>query len=306
MKKNSFSLLLLLLTTGLLSSGTLANTYSLPPTSETVVGQVQYSTTAFNETVVDIAKRYNLGVNQVANANHHLDPGRGFPSGAVLKLSTSYILPPLPRQGIVINLSEMRLYYYPPGSGIVKTYPVGIGKVGKVIPLTKTFVAQKLVNPIWTPTPDIRAYNRAQGIILPAYIPPGPDNPLGPYAIYLGIPEFRIHSTIFPESIGKRASFGCIRMNESDIKDFFPLVTVKTPVNIVDLPTKIGWQDNKLYLEAHPPLEESPAPSASYAGMVQLISQSTQNQPTLVDWQLVSYLASQHDGAPHEIGVRIP
>ncbi len=305
MNKKAFLSLLLIIASPWLTSSVSASTYSLPAPSNTLVGQIQYSPTIYNENVVDITKRYDIGFNQITNANPQIDPKRGFPSGVLLKIPTEFILPPLPRQGIVINLSEMRLYYFVPGSGVVKTYPVGIGKVGKTIPLTHTFVARKIVNPTWTPTPDIRAYNREQGIILPANIPPGPDNPLGPYAIYLGIPEYRIHSTIFPESIGKRASFGCIRMIEADIQDFFPLVTPKTPVLIVDIPTKVGWLDNKLFLEAHPSLSERPTASTTYAGMVQLIQQTTKGQVTLVDWQLVDYIANTHDGVPHEVGVRI-
>ncbi len=283
----------------------LASTYSLPDSAESVVGEVQFVTSSSRETIVDLAKQYNLGFDQIKNANPQLDPKHALPSGDVLKLPTAFILPPLPRQGVVINLPEMRIYYFPKGSDIVMTYPVGIGKVGKTVPLTSTFVARKVTNPTWTPTEPIREFNREQGIILPKSIPPGPDNPLGPYAIYLGIPEYRIHSTIFPESIGKRASFGCIRMNESDIKDFFALLTPKTPVNIVDIPTKVGWQDDKLYLEAHPPLEERPTSTSTYAGIVSLIQQATKNQDVLVDWSTVEYLARIHDGVPHEIGVRL-
>jgi len=282
-----------------------ANTYSLPSTHEALVGHVEYSATIYNENVVDVTKRYNVGFNQIVNANPQLDTSRGFPAGVTLKVPTAFILPPSPREGIVVNLAEMRLYYFPKGSDIVKTYPVGIGKVGKTIPLTNTYVSRKILNPTWTPTADIRAYNRNQGIILPANIPPGPDNPLGPYAIYLGIPEYRIHSTIYPDSIGRRASFGCIRMVEEDIKDFFPLVHPKIPVTIINIPTKLGWLDNKLYMEAHPGLEEYPATDTTYEGMVNLIDQATANEPTLVDWQMVSFLAKQHDGIPHEIGVKI-
>jgi L,D-transpeptidase ErfK/SrfK len=303
MKKSNLSKLVFLLTSSLYLLPVFASTYYLPAASEALIGSVQYDSTRYNDNVVEVAKRYNLGVNQVANANPHIDPGRGFQAGESLKLPTAFILPPLPRQGIVINLSEMRLYYFPADSGIVKTYPVGIGKVGKTIPLTRTFVSRKVINPIWTPTSNIRAYNRQQGIILPAYIPPGPDNPLGPYAIYLGIPEYRIHSTIFPESIGRRASFGCIRMNESDIKDFFPLISAKTPVNIVDIPTKVGWQGNKLFLEAHPPLEERPSFYSTYTGMVALIEEATRHRPAIINWELVAYLAKEQDGTPHEIGL---
>jgi L,D-transpeptidase ErfK/SrfK len=259
----------------------------------------------YNENVGDITTRFDLGFNEITEANPQIDPGRGFSTGVVLKLPMKYILPSLPREGIIVNLSEMRLYYFLPDSGIVKTYPVGIGKIGKTIPLTRTIVSRKIINPTWTPTENIRAFNREQGVILPATIPPGPDNPLGPYAIYLGIPEYRIHSTIYPESVGKRASFGCIRMIESDIKDFFPIVTAKTPVLIVDIPTKLGWQSNHLFLEAHRPLEERPSSTSSYEGMVDLIQGATQSQPVFVDWQMVNYIAKTKDGVPHEIGVRI-
>ncbi len=305
MRKFALWALMFTLTVGLALPSAQAATFALPGPYDAVIGQIQYTPTVYNENVVDIAKRYDIGFNEITGANPHIDPGRGFSSGIVLKLPTEFILPPLPRQGIIVNLSEMRLYYFVPGSGLVKTYPIGIGKVGKTIPLTNTFVAKKVENPTWTPTPDIRAFNREQGIILPESIPPGPDNPLGPYAIYLGIPEFRIHSTLFPESVGRRASFGCIRMIEADIKDFFPIVTTKTPVRIVDIPTKVGWQDGQLFLEAHPALSERPTTEATYEGMVRLIQQATKGEPVLVDWQMVDYVARTHDGVPHVVGVRL-
>jgi len=305
MRKSVLKTVLLVLASFIFVKTVQASTFALPSPQNTVIGQVQYSPTVYNENVNDISKRYDIGYNQISNANPQIDLRRGFSSGLILKIPSQYILPPIPRQGIVINLSEMRMYYFIPNSGIVKTYPIGIGKVGKTIPMINTYVAKKVLNPIWTPTENIRQFNREQGIILPEYIPPGPDNPLGPYAIYLGIPEFRIHSTIFPESVGKRASFGCIRMIQSDIQDFFPILSVKTPVSIVDFPTKVGWQNNKLFLEAHPPLEEHPNATSTYNGMVQMIQQSTQGQTTLVDWQLVDYIAKSHDGVPHMVGIRV-
>lgn len=305
MNKNNFGKLIFLLSSYFFSLSLFANTYYLPPAHESIIGAVQFISTTYNDNVIQVGKRYDIGVMQIADANPQINPGRGFQSGIPLKLSTAFILPPLSRQGIIINLSEMRLYYFPKDSNIVKTYPIGIGKIGKTIPLTKTVVTKKVINPTWTPTPSIRAYNREQGIILPRSIPPGPDNPLGPYAIYLSIPEYRIHSTIFPESIGKRASFGCIRMHEDDIKDFFPLVSARTPVQIVDIPTKIGWQGNKLYLETHTPLQERPTFYSTYPGIVALIEEATQKKPALINWQLVLELTKIHDGTPHEIGTAL-
>ncbi len=137
-------------------------------------------------------------------------------------------------------------------------------------------------------------------------MPPGPDNPLGPYAVYMKIPTFLIHSTIFPESVGKRASFGCIRMYESDIKQFFPIVEGGIPVTIINSPVKVGWQDDRLYMEAHPSLEEhSTAYDSSLPGVVNEISHASKNQVTLVDWQAVSYIDQERDGVPHDIGIKI-
>jgi L,D-transpeptidase ErfK/SrfK len=197
----------------------------------------------------------------------------------------------------------MRMYYYPAGSDQVMTFPIGIGRIGKTIPIKKTYVVRKALHPTWTPPADIREFNEQQGITLPKVMGAGPDNPLGPYGIYLGIPTYLIHSTIFPESIGRRASFGCIRMNESDIKQFFPIVSAGVPVVIVDMPNKVAWEGSHLYLEAHPPLEER----ANYASLSSIVKSIKERLPTnhftLINWQMVNAIAEQPDGVPHEIGV---
>src|SRR3990167_9172483 len=177
-----------------------------------------------------------------------------FAYGKEVIIPTQHLLPNTPRKGIVINLPEMRMYYY--ADNEVLTYPIGIGKPGKTIPVTSSKVTYKKTNPFWYPPQDIREFNLAQGVILPRVLPPGPDNPLGTYAIYMTVPTYLIHSTIFPESVGRRASFGCIRMYENDIETFFPIIKKGTPVLIVNAPVKIAWQKNRLYMEAHRPLEE--------------------------------------------------
>ena len=197
------------------------------------------------------------------------------------------------------------MYFYP-SEGVVKSYPIGIGRVGKTIPLSRTAVIRKAENPTWIPPDDIRAFNQEQGVTLPKIMPAGPDNPLGPYAIYLQIPTYLIHSTIYPDSIGTRASFGCIRMHESDIKDFFPLVTPGISVTIIDMPVKVGWDNNSLYMESHAPLEEhSKEYYVTFAGMVDTIANATINYPAFVDWQEVADLAETRDGTPHEVGFKI-
>jgi len=285
---------------GSLSSAT---TFPLPSSKDAMLGNLQYSTSSFGDTVVSIMQQYNLGVNAVEDANPQVNFGYALRSGIHLTIPSAFLLPPLPRKGIVINLAEMRMYYYP-GNGVVKTYPIGIGKVGKTIPLAMTRITHKTINPKWTPPQDIREYNQQQGVELPEVMGAGPDNPLGPYAIYLGVPTYLIHSTIFPDSVGRRASFGCIRMNEHDIKEFFPEVKRNTPVAIVNMPVKAGWVGNKLYLEAHPALDEhSDMVDNTLPGVVEIVQAATQGRKAIIDWQLVSRIEEIRDGVPHEIGI---
>ncbi len=290
----------------LISSNAFATVYDLPAKNQSLVGEMKYNAAELDDTIVTVAKRYDVGFNAVENANPDLNIKRGFAPGTPLAIPTEHLLPNRARRGIVINLPEMRLYYYPAGSHEVYTYPIGIGKIGKTIPIKQAYVTRKTKNPTWTPPADIREFNMQQGIVLPKIMPAGPDNPLGPYAIYTSLPTYLIHSTIFPESIGTRASFGCIRMYENDIESFYPFAQRGIPIAIINTPIKIGWQNDRLYMESHEPLEEhGNAFDASLPGVVHEITTTTQ-QPTLIDWELVSYLAKTKDGIPHEVGIRLP
>lgn len=283
-----------------------AETYALESDGGAIVGNASYISAGYGDTLSSLAQHYDLGLNALIDANPDINPRKRLPSGTQIAIPAAHVLPPITRHGIVINLPEMRMYYYA-SNGIVKTYPIGIGRVGKTIPLAHTSVVRKAENPIWIPPEDIIAFNEQQGIKLPKVMAAGPDNPLGPYAIYLSIPTYLIHSTIFPDSVGRRASFGCIRMHESDIKDFYPLVTNGTSVTIIDMPTKVGWDKSSLFLETHDPLEEhSNEFNAGYFGMVASIESATENQPAFVDWQEVADLAELRDGTPHDIGFRLP
>ncbi len=289
-------------------SSALAANFPLPAPEESLIGQVQYTDVKVGDTATTVAQHYNIGLNAVVAANPGVSENTSFRTKQTVKVPTEFLLPPLPRQGIIVNLPEMRIYYFPANSNEVMTFPIGIGKIGKTIPVVNTKITRKKVNPIWIPPQDIREWNKeTQGIVLPKVLPAGPDNPLGPYAIYLGIPSFLIHSTIYPESIGRRASFGCLRMHETDIKQFFPVVEAGIPVTIIDMPDKVAWNDNALYLEAHEPLSErSDAPYATPAGVMKLVADRLpRGQVTLVDWQMVAYLAESPDGIPHQIGVRL-
>jgi L,D-transpeptidase ErfK/SrfK len=291
----------------LFSSHVTATTFPTPTANNSLLGEIQYTTADANDSTATLAQRYNLGLNSVVNANPGVAENSLLQNAGNLTVSTAFILPPVPRKGIIINLPEMRMYYFPAGTDTVMTFPIGIGRIGKTIPIENTVVVRKVTNPTWFPTPDIREFNRKQGIDLPKEMGPGPDNPLGPYAIYLRIPTYLIHSTIFPESIGRRASFGCIRMNESDIKEFFPLVTAGTPVAIIDMPAKVGWDHGRLYLQAYPPLQErTDLPHAKLSGVVELVQQSIPaHSHVFINWQMVAYITEQPDGIPHEIGFKL-
>lgn len=282
-----------------------ARSFSLPAQGS-LLGEVTTIRAASGDTPVSIGQRYNLGVNAVIAANPGTTERTVFTAGTSVQIPAAFLLPPLPHDGIVINLPEMRLYYYPTRDQLM-TFPIGIGKIGKTIPIIRTSIIRKVKNPVWIPPDDIRKFNEEQGITLPKIMPAGPDNPLGPYAIYLKLPTYLIHSTIFPDSIGRRASFGCIRMNENDIARFFPAVTPGTPVEIIDMPNKAGWSGNTLYLESHPPLEERSFHSdATLDGIVRLIEKNLpKNRVTLVDWQLLASIAAQPDGMPHAVGIRL-
>lgn len=284
-----------------------ATTYQLPPANESLIGNIDVIHAAYGDNVVNVASRYDIGFNAIQNANPDLDMLSGFPVNTPVVISTQHLLPNIPRDGIVVNLPEMRLYYYPANSDRVLTYPIGIGKIGKTIPITQTAITYKRENPTWTPPADIREFNLKQGVVLPKVMQAGPDNPLGKYAIYMKIPTYLIHSTIFPESVGTRASFGCIRMYETDIQSFFPMIVSGIPVYIVNMPIKMGWQDNFFYLEIHHPLEEhSDEFDASLPGIVHTIVENTSAHPTLIDWQAVSFINKEKDGMPHNIGYVLP
>ena len=190
-------------------------------------------------------------------------------AGTAVRLPSQVILPAAPRSGVVINVPEMRMYYYPEGESVVHTWPISIGRVGWETPLGKTSIVRKKVGPTWYPPESIREEHALRGDILPRVVRPGPDNPLGSHALYLGFPEYLIHGTNKPYSIGMRVSHGCVRMYPEHIVEVFDLVKPGTPVTLVHQEIKVGWRGDKLYLEVHPNIgvpEEEARPSISEGG----------------------------------------
>ncbi len=217
----------------------------------------QYVIAKQEDTLIDIAVDHHLGQDEIVLANPTVDrwlPG----AGTQVRIPNSFLLPDAPRQGIVINLPEMRIYHFA-DPGKVVTYSIGIGRVDWKTPMGKTRILDKQANPSWTPPPSIIAEHLADGDVLQPYYPPGPDNPLGLFAFKLGIPGYLIHSTNKVNGVGMRVSHGCIRMYPLDIEQFFPTVKVGTEVNIVNQSVKVGWHHNTLYISVFPEMEETPA-----------------------------------------------
>ena len=221
-----------------------------------VVGKSQIILAEYEDTFIKLARQYNLGYEELVQANPSVDPW--LPGeGTEIVLPTHFVLPKVPRQGIVINLPELRLYYYPDGdSGRVITHPISIGRMEWGTPLGRSEIVSKTLNPTWYPPESIRQEHAADNRPLPKVVPPGPDNPLGKHALRLSLPGYLIHGTNKPSGLGMRVTHGCIRMFPEDIEALFENVPVGTPVRIVNQPYKIGWTNDGFYLEAHPPLDQ--------------------------------------------------
>ncbi len=235
------------------------NEFSFDPAREDVVGTLQVIQANEEDTLSDIARRFNLGYEEIVSANPGVDPWLPR-AGTEIVLPTQFVLPNAPRQGIVINLAAMRLFYFPPAqpgaAQRVITHPLGIGRVEWNTPIGTTKIASKTESPTWIPTASIRREHAANGDPLPAKVPPGPDNPLGTHVLRLGWPAYSIHGTDKPPSIGLRGSHGCLRMYPEDIVRIYDMVPVGTPVRVVNQPQLFGWRGRALYFQSYPVFED--------------------------------------------------
>ena len=227
----------------------------LPPSGD-LVGSLQNTSSEIGETIDEVGRRFNMGYYEMVTANPHTDPTQPLAANTPLIIPSQFILPAVPRRGIVINLAEYRLYYFPPDENIVLTFPVGIGREGWNTPLGLTKITAKVANPVWRPTAKVLAAAEEKGAPIPSFIPSGPGNPLGKHVLRLGWPTFLIHGTNRSDGVGVRVSAGCIRMLSEDIEHLFSIVSVGTPVRIINEPIKIGRQDNSIYIQVHPLLKE--------------------------------------------------
>lgn len=280
-----------------------AQTFQLPANGDGVVGQLDSATLTAGQTLGEFTEQYDVGYYELLEANPQLNPEKLY-SGTRVIIPHRYVLPQTPHEGIVINLAELRLYYYPPAENTVVTMPIGIGRQGWNTPEGTFKVIEKIPNPSWHVPASVAADMASQGIILPKVVPPGPDNPLGQFAMRLSLPNYLIHGTNRPQGVGRRVSAGCIRMYPKDIASLFQMVATGTPVTIVNEPFKAGWLNGQLYMEAHQPLSEQRQQlnnnlTALWVGS---IDQATAATPATVNWNKAQTIANQQSGIPQVIG----
>ncbi|MEJ2612101.1 MAG: L,D-transpeptidase family protein [Candidatus Thiodiazotropha sp.] len=289
-----FNHLILALLLAAFSSTGQAVTFNLPADGDDLVGQPFKVTTHYEDTFSDIARIYDIGYRQMVAANPNVDawlPGEG----SVVVIPQQYILPPGPREGVVINLAELRLFYYPKDKPVVITYPIGIGREGWSTPTGKTTVIGKKKDPSWTVPESILKEHEEEGDPLPPVIPPGPDNPLGSHAIYLGLDGYLLHGTNKPFGVGMRVSHGCIRLYPENISRFFDEVKTGVPVRIIDTPYKAGWYKGELYVQVNPPLKEYLQEKGhNHTELINAVISKLKKDSRTPDWgQLEDYFAQQ-------------
>ncbi|SBV66640.1 conserved hypothetical protein [uncultured Citrobacter sp.] len=283
-----------------------ANTWPLPPPGSRLVGQNTVHVVEDNGGSLEaIAKKYNVGFLALLQANPGVDPYVPRP-GSVLTIPLQTLLPDAPREGIVINLAELRLYYYQPGTNSVTVYPIGIGQLGgdTLTPTMVTTISDKRANPTWTPTANIRARYKANGIDLPAVVPAGPDNPMGHHAIrlaaYGGV--YLLHGTNADFGIGMRVSSGCIRLRDGDIETLFRQVTPGTKVNIINTPIKASVEPNGVRLvEVHQPLSEKINDDPQLLPIVLNASMQTFKNAARTDTAVMDHAMEIRSGMPVDV-----
>jgi len=287
----------------------LATVYTLATPDDAVVGEDQTVQTVYEDTLYDLARKFSLGSEEVIRVNPGVDPW--IPgAGKTVIIPGRHILPPGPREGIVVNLPEHRLYYFPkPERGQprqVITYPVSIGKMDWHTPIGVTHVIGKEKNPVWFPPESVRKEHAAAGDPLPARVPSGPDNPLGLFAMRLaaGNGTYMIHGTNNPIAVGLAVTHGCIRMYPEDVAQLFPMVPVGMPVRIINQPVKVAWVNGELLLEAHPPVDaEGQSFEPNVDQFADLLTAAVGDDTVAIHWDYAREVLQKADGVLATVGL---
>jgi L,D-transpeptidase ErfK/SrfK len=288
-----------------------ATQYPLTSVDALMFGDIETITAFGEDTLPDLARRYSLGYEEIQRANPGVDlwlPGEG----TTIVSPGQRLLPSGPREGIVVNLPEHRLYYYPKvkkgATPYVITYPVSIGKMDWSTPLGKTRVVDKRKNPTWSPPESVRKEHAERGDPLPRVVKAGPDNPLGAYAMRLDISPgaYLIHGTNNPIAVGMAITHGCIRMYPEDIEALFPKVPVNTPVWLINEPVKLARVNGQVWLEVHPPVDaEGQSAAVDLEGFYALVNAALGDQPAAIHWDFVLDTLKEASGIPQMIGLEV-
>jgi L,D-transpeptidase ErfK/SrfK len=278
-----------------------------------IFGSVERVRTRYEDTLIEIARRYSLGYEELTRVNVGIDPWLPGEGTEVL-IPGQRVLPPGPRQGIVVNLPEHRLYFYPkPRKGekpLVVTFPVSVGKMDWRTPMGVTRIVDKRKNPAWYPPESVRKEHAARGEPpLPKVVGPGPDNPLGAYAMRLAIPggSYLIHGTNNPDAVGMAVTHGCLRMYPEDVERLFQAVSVGTSVALVNEPVKIARVDGEIWLEVHPPVDpEGQRAGPNLEEFERRLDQLLGPTQTAIHWDIALQALRESSGIPQVIGIDIP
>jgi len=287
--------------------GALVEPDKAPPSYKIAAGDTAIGGTASyivrdKDTLLDVARDYDLGYTQLITANRGMDPW-GPPPGRTVTLPARYLLPDGPRKGIVINLVQHRLYYFP-DENTVETYPIGVGVEDHNTPLGTSRITKKEVHPVWHVPKSIRAEDKD----LPANVPPGPDNPLGDYAMQMGGSSFLIHGTNKPYGVGRNVSHGCVHMYPEDIEKLYPRIKIGTPVRVIDQEVMTAWIGHDLYLAVYPNKDQAEALDVNMPAKEQLpqrlkeqIQKAMTGHKGQVNWAEVEQAGRERSGVPVRI-----
>jgi L,D-transpeptidase ErfK/SrfK len=290
---------------------TATHRFELSPEQGDLVGYVQKVTVGKDDTLPDIARRFDVGYEEILLANPGVDPWLPG-AGREVVVPTQFVLPAAPHEGVVVNVAAMRIFYYPPHKKgepqMVYTHPIGIGRVGWKTPEGTTRIVAREKDPVWVVPESVRKEHAEDGDMLPAVVKAGPDNPLGEYAFRLSWPSYLIHGTNKPYGVGMRSSHGCMRLYPEDIAVFYDLIPIGTKVTVVNQPYAFGWRDGTLYMQAYAVMEDDSRDwdknrKRLLANLMnpkqrQKIGQRIEGADKDVDWQRVGDLAHSPRAVP--------